>query len=125
MNITSIIFSFLAGIIGSMGLGGGSILIIYLSAILFMEQTKAQGINVLFFIPCASYALIYYLKEKLIIKEALFPLTISGIIGVTIGIKLLSVFNAEKLSKLFGLFLILLAVKDLFIVLKNRSDKKI
>lgn len=121
MNVFSLLFSFLAGIVGSMGLGGGSILIIYLSSILFMEQTKAQGINVLFFIPCAIYALIYYFKEKLIIKEAILPLLLSGIVGVLIGLKLVTLFNTVILSKLFGGFLIILSIKELVLLIKNRS----
>ena len=125
MNILSIVFSLFAGIIGSMGLGGGSILIIYLSAILFMEHTKAQGINVLFFIPCATYALIFYFREKLIIKEALLPLILSGLAGVTIGLKLLNLFDAKILGKLFGSFLTILAIKEFYLLIKNRSDKKI
>ena len=121
MNVFSLLFSFLAGIVGSMGLGGGSILIIYLSSILFMEQTKAQGINVLFFIPCAIYALIYYFKEKLIIKAAILPLLLSGIVGVFIGLKLITLFNTVILSKLFGGFLIILSIKELVLLIKNRS----
>ena len=126
MNIISMIFSVLAGIIGSMGLGGGSILIIYLTAILFMDQTKAQGINVLFFIPCAAYALIFYFRNKLIIKEAVIPMILSGVIGVFIGLYVLSFLKPEMLSKFFGFFLVILAIKDLIQnILKNRSDKTI
>lgn len=123
MNIYSLIFSFLAGIIGSMGLGGGSILIIYLSAILFMEQTKAQGINVLFFIPCALYAVFYYTKEKLIIKEAVLPLLCSSLIGVLIGLKVITLFDTAVLTKLFGGFLIILALKEIYSLLKNHRSQ--
>lgn len=123
MNIYSLIFSFLAGIIGSMGLGGGSILIIYLSAILFMEQTKAQGINVLFFIPCALYAVFYYAKEKLIIKEAVLPLLCSSLIGVFIGLKVITLFDTAVLTKLFGGFLIILALKEIYSLLKNHRSQ--
>lgn len=122
MNIYSLLFSFLAGIVGSMGLGGGSILIIYLSAVLFMEQTKAQGINVLFFIPCALYAVFYYAKEKLIIKEAVLPLLFSSVVGVLIGLKVITFFDTEVLTKLFGGFLIILSLKDLLISLKNHRS---
>ena len=39
----------LSGIIGAMGIGGGGILIIYLTLFADMEQMAAQGINLLFF----------------------------------------------------------------------------
>lgn len=123
MKIYNLILSFLAGIIGSMGLGGGSILIIYLSAILLMEQTKAQGINVLFFIPCAIYAVIYYAKENLIIKEVLIPVIISGVFGTMIGSKFLTIINTDKLSAFFGIFLIALSTKELIGVIKNIGQR--
>lgn len=113
MNILQIIFSFLAGIVAAMGLGGGSVLVIYLSAILSLEQKMSQGINLLFFIPCAVYSTYYYSKEKLIIKQALLPIIAGGVIGVLLGMKILSYFDTNMLSKMFGLFLIVLALKEL------------
>ena len=41
----------LSGVIGAMGLGGGGVLIIYLTLFLGMEQGIAQGVNLIFFIP--------------------------------------------------------------------------
>ena len=48
--IWDIIAGLLSGIIGAMGLGGGAVLLIYLSLIKGTDQLKAQGINLLFFI---------------------------------------------------------------------------
>lgn len=113
MSILKIIFSFISGIVGAMGLGGGSVLIIYLSAFQSLEQQKAQGINLIFFIPCALYSCIYYYKQKLLVKEIIIPFILFGTVGVFIGMKIISCFNTEILSKLFGCFLIVLAIKQL------------
>ena len=40
-----------SGILGSLGLGVGSVLILYLTIFLHMEQAQAQGINLVFFVP--------------------------------------------------------------------------
>ena len=50
MNISALLAGLFSGILGSMGLGGGGILIIYLSLFTATEQLKAQGINLIFFI---------------------------------------------------------------------------
>ena len=49
MNILFYISAFLTGILASMGLGGGMILILYMTLIAGMEQLTAQGVNLLFF----------------------------------------------------------------------------
>ena len=45
-----------AGALAAMGLGGGGVLLLYLSAV-GMQQLMAQGINLLFVIPVISYIL--------------------------------------------------------------------
>ena len=47
-NLLAVIVS---AAVGAMGLGGGSVLILYLTLILNMQQVQAQGINLLFFLP--------------------------------------------------------------------------
>ena len=48
MNWAALAAGLLSGIIGAMGLGGGAVLIIYLSVFTDMPQLKSQGINLLF-----------------------------------------------------------------------------
>ena len=73
MNIAALLAGLFSGILGSMGLGGGGVLIIYLSLFTETEQLKAQGINLLFFIPIAAASVIIYslkglIKWKIILK---------------------------------------------------------
>lgn len=118
MNIYIIIFSFLSGLVGSMGLGSGTVLIIYLSVILSLEQTKSQGINLLFFVPIAVFSIIVYSKQKLIDKRKVLAFVPFGLLGVGLGYIVLQFIKTDLLSKMFGCFLIVLAVFQLF------SDKK-
>ena len=48
MNIGALLAGLLSGIIGGMGLGGGAVLIIYLTVFMDIKQLSAQGINLLF-----------------------------------------------------------------------------
>lgn len=121
MNIYIILFSFLAGIIGSMGFGGGTVLIIYLSVFLSLEQTKSQGINLLFFIPCAVYSIIVYIRKNLIEKDKIIPVVLPGFVGVALGYTALNFIKSELLGKLFGAFLIILAIKEFFFSKSNKT----
>lgn len=125
MDIYIILFSFLAGIVGSMGFGGGTVLIIYLSVFLSLEQTKSQGINLLFFIPCAVYSIIIYSRKKLIEKDKILPLVLPGLIGVAAGYIVLNFINSALLGKLFGGFLIILAVKEFFFSRSKKDTGKV
>ena len=58
MNITALLAGLFSGMLGSMGLGGGAVLIVYLSLFTEMGQLKSQGINLLFFVPIALIAVI-------------------------------------------------------------------
>ena len=63
----SIVFACIAGFIsgtaGALGLGGGGILVIYLTVFAGVEQFQAQGINLLFFIPSAAIAVFLHWKK--------------------------------------------------------------
>ena len=61
-----IIIGILAGIFTGLGLGGGSVLILFLTLFLNLEQHIAQATNLLFFIPSALVCIILNTKRKLI-----------------------------------------------------------
>ena len=67
MSFVKAIASFLSGLIGAMGFGGGGILIIYLVIFASVPQLTAQGINLAFFIPCSVISVIIYSIKKEII----------------------------------------------------------
>ena len=61
----NILVGILTGATASMGLGGGFILLVYLSVFTEIPQDIAQGINLLFFLPIALLSLIIHIKNKL------------------------------------------------------------
>ncbi len=98
-----------------MGFGGGSVLIIFLTSFMNVDQKQAQGINLFFFIPCAIYSVFRYKKKKLINTDLLKPFIICGIIGVLIGYGIINFIPADFLVKIFGAFLVGMGIKDLFL----------
>ncbi|MEG0229026.1 MAG: sulfite exporter TauE/SafE family protein [Oscillospiraceae bacterium] len=112
---------FFSAAIGSMGIGGGAILLIYLSAFMGVAQRTAQGINLLFFIPVAILALILHTKSKLISWKITMYTFIPGIIGAFIGYYFCSLCEQNILKKLFALFLLLIGIKELFFTKKIKE----
>ena len=61
------------GVLSGFGIGGGSLLMVWMTAVLSMEQKAAQGINLLYFLPTAAAALIFHTKNRLIEWKAVAP----------------------------------------------------
>ena len=108
------IMGFATGIWASMGLGGGFILVVWLTLFENVGQKSAQGINVLFFLPIAFIALIMHLKNHLVNKTLVKKMLLGGIIGAVIGTLGSNVIANDLLRKLFALFLIAFGLRDLF-----------
>ena len=54
----------LGGILGGMGMGGGTLLIPLLSIFYNVSQHSAQAVNLISFIPMAVVALVIHIKNK-------------------------------------------------------------
>ena len=109
-----IIVSFFSGMAASMGLGGGFVLLIYLTIFADTPQIEAQGINLIFFIPIAIISLFIHKKNNLIEKPALFPAILTGIAGCIIGVFTATMIPPEILNKIFGCMILLIGLKELF-----------
>lgn len=118
--IVPVIVSVLAGIAGSMGIGGGGILLLYLTVFASTDQLRAQGINLLFFIPCAVLALVIHTKNKLVDWKFTLCAALPGIGGVLLGVALANFFGSDLLRRLFGGFLLVLGAREL--ILSGKPD---
>lgn len=114
MSIVEILAGVVSGILGGMGLGGGGTLILYLTIFGGVEQMRAQGINLIFFIPSALVALIIYLKRGAIKIKPLVPFVLGGIPGVFLGLTLSGLLGSQLLGKVFGVALIVMGVREMF-----------
>ena len=108
------IVSLLSGLTASLGLGGGFILVIYLTAFVNMSQIQAQGVNLFFFIPIAVLSLILHGKNKFLDNKPLLPAILGGVVGVGIGFVLGNWLGSEWLAKLFAAFILIVGLKELF-----------
>lgn len=104
----------LCGILSGFGIGGGSLLMVWMTAVLSMEQKAAQGINLLYFLPTAAAALIFHAKNRMICWQAVLPAAIAGCVTAAGGAWLASGLDVTLLRKLFGGFLILVGLSEIF-----------
>lgn len=102
------------GVIASMGLGGGFVLLIWLTLFMDMPQRAAQGINLLFFLPIAVISVIMHLRAGLIDKKLVLSLVPGGIIGAVLGTLGSQLVGNELLRKLYALFLLAFGLRELF-----------
>ena len=114
MNFWILAAAFLTGIFASLGLGGGMILILYMTIFAGYTQLDAQGINLIFFIPIALLSLIIHTKSKLVKWKKIIPSVICGIITAVIGCIIAKNIGNEYLTKIFAVFVLLTGIKELF-----------
>lgn len=101
-----------SGIVGGMGMGGGTLLIPILTIFLAFQQKSAQAINLLVFIPMSLFALIIHMKNKLVDFKVGIPIVISGIIFSILGSYLASIISNEILQKIFAVFLLIVGINQ-------------
>lgn len=122
--ILSVLAAAVSAFAGSLGMGGGGPLILYLTAYLGTEQRRAQGINLIFFLPTAVIALLLHRKNGLIDGKLSLLCLPFGLLGVAGGIWLSRALTSSLLSKLFAALLVFLAAKDLWSLARDFWQEK-
>ena len=117
----SIIIGFLSGIISGMGIGGGAILIPALILTSAIEQKLAQGINLVYFLPTAVFALIVHIKNKSVVINTALIIGICDVLGAVIGSITAMNLNNELLRKMFGIFLGLIGIREVYKGLRTKK----
>ena len=119
-----VLIGMISGVISAMGMGGGSILIFLLTNILGLEYHVAQGTNLIFFIPTSIAAIIINLKNKNIELKIVLFLSFFGIVGAIIGAKIGVCVNVNFLKKIFGYFLGIIAINEIYTIYKLHKEER-
>ena len=109
-----ILFGFISGIVASLGMGGGTILILLLGIFTGLKQHLIQGTNLIFFIPTSIVSIYMNIKNKTINYKIALSLILAGIIGAILGSKLSIKIENNLLKKYFGFFLLFIAILETF-----------
>ncbi len=98
------------GVLGGMGMGGGTALIPLLVLVCGVPQTAAQGVNLVAFLPMSLAALAVHAKNGFLETRGLWALVVPALLFSLLFSLLASVLPAAALRQGFGAFLVVLAV---------------
>lgn len=119
-----VITGLIAGTVSGTGMGGGTILILVLSIFLGVEQHIAQATNLVFFVPTSISAIIVSIKTKLINWKIGISIAIWGIAGAIIGANVSARLNVKELKKIFGIFLLIIAIYEIYSITQEYKKEK-
>lgn len=102
------------GVLSGFGVGGGTLLLIYMTAFAGLPQNQAQGINLLYFLPAAGASLPAHAKNGFLEKSVLLPAIAAGLACAALGAWAATGLDTTLLRRFFGGFLILVGLHELF-----------
>ena len=115
------IIATMLGFLAGLGVGGGSLLILWLTLVLEFPHPVARIYNLLFFIPSAVIASVFRCKQgNLNIKKTL-PGILSGCLSAGIASFLGNLMETSLLRKLFGIILLITGIRELMYKTKKQS----
>lgn len=115
--IIVIIIGLVAGMLGGMvGIGGGLVIVPALMYFLAFSQHQAQGTSLgLLVLPVAILAVLNYYKNGYVDFRIVGLLAIGFVVGSYFGSKMALSVPQLTLKRIFAIFMILIALKMLFI----------
>ena len=119
MNIfLTVLFGFIAGVVGGMGMGGGTFLI-PLFQFLSYGQKSIQAANLISFLPMAVVALVFHFKNKLVKTKGVWWMTVPALVFSVVGALLTNNAKPEFLKICFGIFFLIMGGMQLFQSIKS------
>lgn len=111
--VTAVIVGTVLGFLAGLGVGGGSLLVLWLTMVLGYSHEIARGINLLFFLPSALIACCFRWKQGAVHWKKIFPAMIAGCLAALAFSWLGSGMDLSLLKKLFGGLLILTGLREM------------
>ena len=102
------------GFLTGLGIGGGSLLMLWLTLVLGVSQADARQINLLFFLPSALISCWMHKRQGTLNWKISLPGMISGCAAAMLGSWLAANLDPEMLKKPFGVLLLIAGARELF-----------
>jgi uncharacterized membrane protein YfcA len=107
-----VVLGLVAGIVAAaLGLGGGIVFVPVLVVIFGFDQHIAQGTSLAVIFPTAIIATLAHARMGNVRWRLAIPIGLAGIVGAVVGANVALQLNEDLLRRLFGFFLIMLAVR--------------
>ena len=112
--LTALLAGAAAGVLSGFGVGGGTLLLVYMTMFAGLDQHLAQGINLLYFLPAGLMALPAHWKNGYIKKPVLLPAIGAGLVLAALAAWVATTLDVGILRKCFGAFLLVIGAMELF-----------
>ena len=116
-----LILSCLLGFLSGIGVGGGSLLMLWLTVAAGLPHETSRSINLLFFLPAALIACFFRKTQGLLPVKTVVPAILSGCISAAVFSFLGTGWDSEILKKIFGVLLIFTGLRELLYKEKKAS----
>lgn len=102
------------GFLAGLGVGGGSLLMLWLTVVIGIEYPHARIINMLFFLPCALICTLFRWKQGALNIRTVLPAIVAGSISAILATTISNQIDLALLKKLFGALLVFTGIRELF-----------
>ncbi len=109
------------GFLAGLGIGGGSLLVLWLTLVVGMEHPYARILNLMFFIPSALITCLFRWKQGVLDYKKILPAILVGCIAAALSSWITRYLEIEILKKLFGGLLLFTGIRELFYKPKQNS----
>lgn len=114
MQFIDLAVMLLLGILYGCGMGGGGLLVVYLTTVRDMGQGDAQALNLFFYIVSALTSALILLRKREIKPSLVLICAASGLPGVYLGSVIRKMISVTLLQKIFGAMLVITGITVLF-----------
>lgn len=121
MSMLGFLVGVATGVLSGCGVGGGTLLVLYLTAVAGLEQYQAGGINLLYFITCAPPALFGHARKGLVEWRGVLWCLVLGIPAAIAAGAVAGQLDVGLLRRLFGVLLLYVGVQELG---KRQQDRR-
>lgn len=103
----------LLGFLSGLGIGGGSLLILWLTLVTGMEQAAARTVNLLFFLPAAVVSVLFRWKQGSLRIRKVLPAMAAGAVSAGLFSVWGQKLDVTVLKKGFGFLLLATGLREL------------
>lgn len=107
------------GTLAGLGVGGGSLLMLWLTLVLDMPYPQARLLNLMFFLPCALIGSAFRWKQGTLDLKKLLPAIIAGCLAAAVFSWLGNHIDTKLLKKAFGILLLFTGLRELLYKPRN------
>ena len=110
----TLLVGLLLGFMAGLGVGGGSLLILWLTMVAEVEPSIARVVNLLFFLCAAGGVTLLRWRKGALDLKTIHPAILAGCITAGIFSWVRYYLDTELLRKLFGVLLLITGLREVF-----------